>query len=81
MLGRSASTRLRNVGEPLDPSGEAQTRFAVWLANEAVSVPVVVTGLPLTEKMAGSDSATKVTVPDPAAGKECHPFAPPESVP
>jgi hypothetical protein len=37
--------------------------LAVWLARDAVSVPLDVTGEPVTVKIAGRDNATLVTVP------------------
>ena len=38
--------------------------FAVWLANDSASVPLVVTGDPLTvNNAAGAESPTLVTVP------------------
>ena len=65
--GRSAAVNARNVGVPLPPlAGPANTVFCASLANDTVNVPDPVTGLPDTEKMAGMDRPTDVTVPEPA---------------
>ena len=61
--GKSAPTKLLNVGVPADPFGAAKTVFAVSDASVAVNVPLDVTGDPLTVKIPGSDSPTLVTVP------------------
>ena len=64
--GMSAATSARNVGAAAAPVvGPAQTRFAACVASVTASVPVVVTGEPPTEKIAGMDNATEVTVPPP----------------
>jgi hypothetical protein len=56
----------RNVGVAAAPLvGPANTVFADCVASDAVSVPDVVTGDPLTLKIAGIESATLVTVPPP----------------
>src|SRR5438445_5349583 len=62
--GRSAPTRARNAGvaEPPD-DGPAKTMLADWDTSAPVSVPVAVTGLPVTLKIPGNASATLVTVP------------------
>lgn len=53
---------MRNVGAAAAPVvGPANNVFANCVASDAVRVPVVVTGDPLTSKMAGTDSATLVT--------------------
>ena len=60
----SVATRLRKVGDPLEPFGAEKTVLAVWLARVAESVPLAVTGDPLTVRMDdGKDSPTLVTVP------------------
>jgi len=66
--GMSAATRARKVGAPEDPLGLARTSLAGWLARLAnVSVPEVVTGLPVTlNRPVSSASPTEVTVPEPA---------------
>lgn len=59
-------SNVRNVGAAAAPEpGPARTVFAVWVANDAVNVPDVVTGLPLTVNIAGMAKATLVTVPPP----------------
>ena len=66
LVPRSAVTRERKVGAAGEPVvGPAQTRLALSVARVAASVPAAVTGEPPTEKMAGSVSATEVTVPAP----------------
>jgi hypothetical protein len=72
--GISAATRARNEGVPADPEGAAKTVAAVWLARDAVSVPLAVTGDPETEKIEGSERPTLVTVPG------CAPAAIPASL-
>src|SRR2546423_7133288 len=66
-LGRSATTRDRNVGIAFAPDdGPAKTVFAGWVTNDPVSVPDVVTGEPLMEKTeTGRASPTLVTEPSP----------------
>ena len=68
-LGRSGPTNERNVGAAADPDiGPAHTKLADCVCNVPVSVPLTVTGEPVTAKMAlGRESPTLVTVP-PAAG-------------
>jgi hypothetical protein len=64
--GISAATNARNVGAAALPvEGPAKTVFAVSVAKVPVNVPEVVTGEPLTVKIAGRESATLVTVPLP----------------
>src|SRR5947209_4013075 len=62
--GISAPTKARKAGvaEPPD-DGPANTILADWDTSAPVSVPVVVTGLPVTLKIPGNASATLVTVP------------------
>jgi hypothetical protein len=64
-VGISAAVIVRNVGVPDAPDGEAKSRFAACELKEAVSVPIVVTGLPVTVKIEGIESPTLVTVPVP----------------
>ena len=53
---------MRNVGAAAaHVVGPANNVLADCVASDAVSVPVVVTGDPLTLKMLGTDSATLVT--------------------
>ena len=60
----SAATSERKVGAAAPPDvGPAKTKFAFSLTSVAVSVPLEVTGEPLTEKIEGIVSATLVTVP------------------
>lgn len=61
MGGKSALTSARNDGTPDDPFGAASTVLAGSLANTAVSVPVVVTGLLEMVKMLGNARPTLVT--------------------
>ena len=61
----SAATSARKAGVPEMPSGAASTRLALAAAHAAESVPLAVTGEPVTESSAGSDSPTLVTVPGP----------------
>mgnify|MGYP000724067725 CR=1 FL=1 len=64
--GMSPATSARNVGAAALPdAGPENTRFAVCVASEPVSVPDVVTGEPVTVNMAGNASDTLVTVPKP----------------
>ena len=68
-FGISAVTIARNVGVAAPPDvGPENMVFAVCVASDPVSVPDVVTGEPDTLKIAGSDKATLVTVPDPPEG-------------
>jgi hypothetical protein len=55
--------KLRNVGVPLEPCGAAKIWCAVSEARLTASVPLVVSGEPLTLKIDGAVSATLVTVP------------------
>ena len=65
--GRSAFTRARNVGTPEDPEeGPAKTVFVASFASVAERVPALVTGLPDTVNIEGSESATEDTDPLPA---------------
>ena len=67
-LGRSAPTSARKVGDAAAPVvGPAQIVFAVWVLREAVSVPVLITGLFVTVNIPGIDRPTLETVPPPAA--------------
>ncbi len=60
----SAATSERNVGAASAPvAGPDQTRFLACVAKVPVSVPVDVTGEPVTVKIPGSASATLCTVP------------------
>ena len=63
----AAEISLRTIvlieGTPSAALGAARNVFPVCDANVAVSVPLVVTGLFVTVKMAGRDSPTLVTVP------------------
>jgi hypothetical protein len=69
--GKSATTRLRNVGEAAEPlPGPAKIKFADCVANTAVKVPDVVTGDPDTVNIAGSDKPTDVTDPPPAIASQ-----------
>jgi len=53
---------VRKVGAEAPPDvGPANSVFADCVASDAVSVPVVVTGEPLTLKILGIDKATLVT--------------------
>lgn len=61
IVGMSAATNVRKLGVPAEPFGAAKTVLATWLLNVAVSVPVVVTGVPVTVKMLGSANPTLVT--------------------
>ena len=65
VVGRSAFTIERKVGAAgvLPVAGPAQTVFTASVAKVKASVPVVVIGLPETEKMAGAVNATLVTEP------------------
>jgi hypothetical protein len=64
--GRSAGAMARKVGAAALPEeGPAKNVLAVCVARTAVSVPAVVTGDPLTVKIAGSDNPTLVTDPLP----------------
>jgi hypothetical protein len=64
MFGMSAATSARNVGASEPPvAGPAKIVFAVCVASVAVSVPVDVTGDPVTVKIAGIDNPTLVTAP------------------
>ena len=66
-VGKSATTSDRNVGTAAGPVlGPAYTVLADWVLDVNVSVPLVVTGEPLTLKMDGADSPTLVTEPPPA---------------
>jgi len=66
-VGKSFATNALNVGAAALPLvGPAHTLFAVCVAKANVNVPVVVTGLPDTVKIAGADNPTLVTVPEPA---------------
>lgn len=67
IAGKSASTSVRNVGEPGLPFGDTNTRLALSDARVAVSVPELVTGEPDTVNIPGSERPTEVTVPVPAA--------------
>src|SRR2546430_1256607 len=56
-FGKSAPTNDRNAGVVAAPVvGPAKTLFADSFAHTAVSVPLVVTGLPLTVNSAGRES-------------------------
>src|SRR2546425_9241304 len=67
IAGISAPTRARKVGAAAPPlEGPLKTVFALWLANAPVNVPEVVTGEPVTLKIAGSAKPILVTVPPPA---------------
>ena len=62
----SAATSARNVGVAAAPVvGPENTVFAVWVARVSPSVPVVVTGEPLTLSIDGAVRATLLTVPVP----------------
>ena len=62
--GMSEETRARKVGgDALPLLGPANTLFTLSFAKAPVSVPVVVTGLPLTVKIEGRESPTLETVP------------------
>ena len=67
--GRSRALMTRKVGVVAPPLvGPAKKVFADWLANDPVSVPVVVTGDPVTVKtLPGRARPTEVTVPVPEA--------------
>ena len=63
----SRGTMARIAGVPEDPSaGEAKNLLPLCAAHVAVSVPVPVTGDPLTENSAGRLSPTLLTPPPPA---------------
>ena len=77
--GMSAATKARNVGVAAAPVvGPAHTRFAACVARVTANVPVLVTGEPPTEKIAGIVRATEETVPPPppdtVAGVHVVPF-------
>jgi hypothetical protein len=61
--GMSAATSDLNVGAASAPAeGPLNTVFAAWFTSESVSVPVVVTGDPLTDNRdAGEEMPTLVT--------------------
>lgn len=66
-LGMSLAPIARNVGVAAPPLvGPAKNVFAVSVANVIAKVPDVVIGLPVTDRMEGTVSATEVTVPVPA---------------
>jgi hypothetical protein len=79
-VGTSADTMARKVGAPEEPLGAARNVFAVWDLNEdKVSVPEVVTGVPVTlNSPVESASETEVTVPDVAGA--AHTAVPPDTV-
>jgi hypothetical protein len=58
-----APVRVQNAGVPLLDVQFPKTVLAFSAAKVAVSVPAVVTGEFVTEKMEGSDKPTLVTVP------------------
>jgi hypothetical protein len=63
---KSAIPSARKVGAAAPPdAGPAKTVFALCVASVPVSVPLVVTGDPLTVIIEGNDRATLVTVPPP----------------
>ena len=63
-MGKSAVTSERKVGVAALPLvGPLQILLAAWVANDPVNVPLVVIGLPETEKIPGNAKATEVTVP------------------
>ena len=68
---RSASTNARNVGVAAAPVvGPAKCVLAACVANVPTSVPVDVTGPPVTVKIAGNARSTLVTEPPvPAEGE------------
>src|SRR5487761_168426 len=77
---KSAAVTVLKVGAAAAPlAGPMKNVFALWLASAPVSVPLLVTGDPLTVKIEGSDSATLDTVPEPEP-QDCHsitlPFVP-----
>ena len=59
VLGKGRKTRIVPVGR------HAREALAAWAASESASVPLDVTGLPATARIAGADRPTDVTVPDP----------------
>ena len=62
--GKSAVAKERNVGAAFAPvAGPANTRFLAWFAQDAVKVPVVVTGELVTVNVPGMLRPTEVTVP------------------
>lgn len=64
VVGRSVFVIARKVGAASAPlAGPANTVFAVSVAKVIANVPVVVTGLPETEKIDGAVNATDVTEP------------------
>jgi len=63
-LGTSAATKVLNDGIPPPPFGAARKVFAVCDESVAVSVPEVVIGEPVTEKIEGKESEAEVMVPD-----------------
>jgi glycine cleavage system H lipoate-binding protein len=69
IVGISARTIVRSDTAPVDPFGVARKLLAVCpVAKVAVSVPVVVTGEPVTVNTEGSDNPTLLTVPPPVPG-------------
>jgi hypothetical protein len=77
--GKSVKPMALNVGVAAPPDvGPAQKRLASWVASVAASVPALVTGDPLTVKMAGKLNPTLVTVPaliDPLLAAVMRPWA------
>ena len=63
-VGISAETRDLKVGTPVDPFGDAYTKFAVCVFFVKVKVPAPVTGDPVTVNSAGAVKPTLVTVPE-----------------
>lgn len=64
--GRSADTRVRNVGAAAAPdAGPAKTIFGLCVLSVMAKVPAVVTGEPVTVCRDGTVTATLVTVPAP----------------
>src|SRR5487761_1517864 len=74
---KSAAVTALKAGAALPLAGPMKNVFALWFASVPVSVPALVTGDPLTVKIAlGSDSPTLVTVPEPEP-QDCHCIAEP----
>jgi hypothetical protein len=60
-VAKSAGTRLRNNGAPVEPLGEANMRFWDCDARVAVRLPALVIGETVTVNIDGSESPTEVT--------------------
>ncbi|HEY1260597.1 MAG TPA: hypothetical protein VGF34_15225 [Stellaceae bacterium] len=64
-VGKSVPSIGRGAKAPVEPAGDARTKFAACGAPEIANVPAVVTGEPEMLNHEGADNPTLVTVPVP----------------